>query len=752
MAKSRDNWKEIVENTENRIKYVWLAVLLFALACIGMMVFLAVKEGQMTAGLGSRVLDQTEDVEVNGEDIDSTLYDCYMKASDLRPNRGEIYDDHGRLLIGNYTVFEVAFDGRNFAKIHRDTLSKNSHAFDEMFDKMAASFYSRFKDRYPKYDEKYYRDFFRKGVREQKYRTLFFVNESKEKSWITTLDTSYIKNLKCLKYKTPEGKVKTYKVCLNYVAKNVRINPYGEMARRTLGMNNETKHFGLEYAMDSLLAGKEGSKQYLEINNTVVPLKYRLEPIDGYNIHTTINLEMQNAVHNELAQKLTELNAEWGCAIVMETTTGEIKAISNLYRTSKDQPIYTETMEYGLNAKVEPGSTFKLASLLAYFENGGSETKSYPMFVHTFDYPMKSGQVRHYHKVDSKVHPETMGTPNEIFQRSSNIGIASMIFDSYGIKHFDRYCKQLEKFGFFDPVSTQLGELAPASIRRDSRFDNYYAVCFGAGFTIPILRTLMYYNAIANNGVLLKPIFVKHVTNNYDTIQSFHSEVINPKFVSNSTLEKARQYLDSVVWGKYGTGRHYKDTMCQFAGKTGTRDLWDEQLKAYNFDRNAVSFCGYFPKQSPMYTMIIYIYDVPQHSEVAVDAFRRIARGIMNSANYRATTSVESLPFQNLNIPTKINRKYFNKLFSTLGYDTIAYPSNIKYWTFVNEPTHTLAKMSPVPTQKRGSIPDVTGMIASDAVAELTRAGYRCTIAGRGVVQEQYYDAQTQQVRLRLSP
>ncbi|MCQ2283549.1 MAG: hypothetical protein MJZ57_01465 [Bacteroidales bacterium] len=749
----RNNDDEVMSKFKNRTFVVLLLVLAFGFACVFMLFHLAFSEGAISTGNGDQCLDMTLPENENAVPNDS-LFKCYVLANDLRPERGEIYDERGRLLVGNFAVFEVAFDGKNFRKEHQDTLKANPHVYDDLVNKLAHDFYRHFKDRYPKYDEQYYHDFFAKGISQGKYRTLFSVNESQEKSWVTSMDTAFIRNLNYLKYKDAEGNTHRFKMCLNFISTNVRINPYGEMARRTLGMNNETKKFGLEYTMDSVLAGQEGSKKFLKLNNTVVPLKDRIEPIDGYNIHTTLNLEIQNAVHNELAQKLSELNAEWGCAIVMETTTGEIKAISNLLRSGADEnTYYSESMEYAMNAKVEPGSTFKLASLLAYFENGGKDDECiYPMFNHVFEFPLKSGAVRRYAKSDSKVHGETLGTPNEIFQRSSNIGVASIIVKSFGMKNFAGYRNQLEKFGFFDTIHTQLGDLMPASIRNDGKFDNYYAVCFGAGFHLPVMRTLMFYNAVANGGKMMSPLFVKYVTNNYDTIERYEPKVIMQRIASEKTLAKARAYLDSVVWGRYGTGRHYKDSTCMFAGKTGTRDLWDAKTRTWIYDRNAVSFCGYFPKDAPIYTMIVYIYDVPQHSEVAVDAFGRIARAIMNSANFSAMKNVDEFPYRPLKLENPINRLYFNKMFSYLGYDTLAYPSNTKYWMFVNEKTCTMAKMSPKTIANVNGVPDVRGLIASDAIAELTRAGYKTSITGRGVVKEQTYDKERRLVRLHLEP
>lgn len=744
----KNNEEELMPNSKGRTLLVFLLMLLFGTACFCMMVKLAITEGSIALGVGEQCLDLTDPQ--NSDVIPSdSLFKCYVKANELRPVRGEIYDDRGRLLVGNYAVFEVAFDGPHFVEEYKDTLKTNPHTFDNLVDELSKQFYAHFKDRYPKYDENHYREVFQSAIKTGKYKTLFFVNEWREKTWVTGLDTAFINNLECLKCLVCKNH--KYSWVFNYVPTNVRINPYGEIARRTLGMNNEGKRFGLEYTMDSVLAGQEGSRKYLQMNKTNVPLKDRIEPVDGMNIHTTLNLEIQNAVHNELAQKLTELKAKWGCVIVMETATGEIKAITNLQATDSSCTKFSESMEYALNAKVEPGSTFKLASLLAYFEKGGKEEATYPMFVHTFEFPTKSGGVRKYYKVDSKVHGETFGTPNEIFQRSSNIGIASMIFNAYGIKKFESYRKQLEKFGFFDTIHTQLGDLMPATIRSDSKFDNYYAVCFGAGFHIPILRTLMYYNAIANNGKMMAPLFVKYITNNIDTVKVFEPEVINPQFASPLTVAKARQYLDSVVWGKYGTGRHYRDSTCMFAGKTGTRDLWDAKTRSWIYDRNAVSFCGYFPKDDPTYTMIIYIYDVPQHSEVAVDAFRRVARAIMNYTKYSAMKSVEDFPYQRFFSKQPINRSYFNTLISSFGYDTLAYSSSAKYWTFDSKDTSsTLVKPVEVKLKKINKMPDVRGMIASDAISELASAGYKVTIVGRGIVIDQVYDKERKLVRLRL--
>lgn len=747
-----------------RMTIVRIAVLLLGVACVVKICYLSFFESALASGTGKDCVDTT--VEGWEDRVDSTC-NCFVKENTLRPDRGEIYDDHGRLLMGNYTVFEVAFDGKAFAKEYGTSKYSDAET-DHLLKQLAADFYKQFKDRFPKYSEKHYYDLFTRNYKNRHYITIFPAKLWDEHQWITSIDTAYIKHLPYLVKKKLDRKtgevIDTLAYCrfINFVPWPVRINPYGEMARRTLGMNDGDRQYGLEYFMNDVLAGEEGSKKYLELNHAVVPLKDRLDPVDGHNIHTTLNLEIQNAVHNELSKKLEELNAEWGCVIVMETKTGEIKAMSNLRRTPGAANYYSESMEYALNAKVEPGSTFKLASLLAFMEKKSNDTACiYPMFNHTFKVPTKSGSFILKSKSDSKVHGETLGTPNEIFQRSSNIGIASMIFDAYGMRNFASYRAQLAKFGFFDTLHTQLGDLMPAGIRNDGRFDNYYGTCFGAGFNIPILRTLIYYNAIANDGKMMAPLFVKYVSNEFDTIKTFEPEVLMEQMVSQATLKKARNYLDSVVWGRYGTGRRYKDSTCPFAGKTGTRDIWDQARGAYNYDRNAVSFCGYFPKDNPKYTAIVYMYNVPQHSEVAVDVFGKIARSIMNSNNYSAMHSISEYKVKPFLTNTPVNRRYFNKLLSKMGYDTVAYETDARYLIVQLENTKVkdaddklnekkVPMVKAVKISNHEGVPDVRNMIASDAVVELTRAGMRVELVGRGVVRTQVNDIPNKRVKLYL--
>lgn len=742
-------------STLRRMTVVYLLMVLVGVACLAKILYLSIVERAVASGTSDKCVDTT----VSGweDKVTDDTY-CFVRENMLRPVRGEIYDDHGRVLVANFTVFEVAFDGKGFAREYADTLQKNPKAFDEIFRKLSDDFYYQFKDRFPRYSADYYYDFFTKNIQKKKYATLFPVKEWDEKMWVMGVDTAFIKNRPYL-YRTvvnSEGdsiRRRIVNTHFNYVPASVRINPYGEMAKRTLGVEMPDRQFGLEHAMNDILAGVDGSKKYLELNHAKVPLRERMDPEDGHNIHTTIKLEIQHAVHNELSRKLSELNAEWGCAIVMETKTGEIKAISNLRRAAADASYYTESMEYALDAKVEPGSTFKLASLLAYLEKNDDDTsKVYPIYNHTFEFPTKSGQIKRYYKCDHKYNPIDV-PPIEVFKRSSNVGIAEMIFTTYGRRGFPKYLEQLKKFGLLDTIHSQLGDIMPARIKDGTNdFNTYYATCFGAGFNIPIIRTLVYYNAVANGGKMMAPLFVRYVTDTYDTIQRFEPQVLIEKIASDTTIMKARKYLEQVVWGEHGTAYRFRDENCMFAGKTGTRDIWDESIGNYRKDINAVSFCGYFPMDKPQYTVIVYIYGVPQHSTVAADAFARIARSIMNSSNYSATRRVEDYPFTPLARTAPIRKKYFNTLLKGLGYDTVSYETAAPYLRVDAADTNKHVTVTALQANTYQKMPDVRGMMAADAVTELIRAGYNPRIIGKGRVKTQVYDDKTHTVKLYLDP
>ena len=729
-----------------RMGVILFFVLLLGVCCFGKILHLVIFQRSLYSGTSSKCLDKTQEGWENNPLAQDENCDCYVIANNVRPVRGEIYDDQNRVLVSNVTVFDLTLDGRIFAT--KDTIYVHSAAkLNKLVETLSAEFYNHFKDKFPKNDLQYYRKKFTRALIEQSNALILQSNESNERRWVTSEDTAFINHL-------PMFSEKPCKRCVNYTNHTVRINPYGDLAKRTLGLNIGDRQYGMEYYFDEQLAGIEGSRKYLYVNKARLPLNEYVEPVDGYDIHTTLNLEIQNIVHNELKAKLIEWNADWGCAVVMETKTGEVKAICNLRRANRDGSDYTESDEYVLHKMVEPGSTFKIASALAYLEKKhGDDNQTYPILYHEFKRQSKDGsKTFKFIKYDERGKSEDRGYPIDIIQRSSNVGIASMIFDAFGENNYKDYLKKIDQLYITTSFSTQLGKVQAPNLKRNAKdFHTYYNTCFGAGFTMTPIQTLVYYNAIANNGKMLAPLFVKYVTRAHETepLQTFQAEVINERICSQQTIDKAKSYLEAVVTGEHGTARYYRKPNLSFAGKTGTRDIWDENLKAYNYSKNSISFCGYFPAEDPQYTCLVFMYNVSKKSSIAVDVFSRIAQNIMNTTNYGALQLVSHEHGTKLPRTHVVNSTQYQFLMEQLG---IAYPKNqlpVPYVTSGLRDDYSV--MLKAANFKSGDkMPNVSEMIAADAVSELIRAGYQVKIKGYGVVRRQELNTATNTVTLYL--
>ena len=632
----------------------------------------------------------------------SEFKDSVIYENEINPIRGEIYDDKGRVLVSNYSVFDVVLDGRilnlKTKKIKNDSLycSKNrvlsfkdSKAIKEVIEELSNAFYNQFSDRY-NYPKSYYAAKFRDAIVKGKNVTILKSDRNNQRERVTSEDTSAILKLPIFGYK----KIRAASFPVYYR----RINPYGELALRTLGAINIQRNdqTGLENKFNSTLAGQSGSKRYMLMNNIRVPLEGKIEPIDGDNLQTTINLDIQYIVYQCLMDKLLQNNAEWGCAIVMETKTGEIKAISNLTRLgSEGNYRYSEQLNYALRHECEPGSTFKLASLLTYLEKTPDDSdKSYYLCGCDIKNQFTGRKFDKCYDSDDSGTLHRKGSPIEIFQRSYNEGTASMVFSVYP-KSFKKYLNALDQFGIIDSLHTQLGDIKPPTIRRNAKdINTYYSTVFGAGFKMAPIQTLTYYNAIANNGKMVRPMFVKSITNNEGVVRVFETEVIKEQICSPSTVERAKKYLQAVVTGPHGTARKFSNFSPLFAGKTGTRDIWDPETNTYLKSRNSASFCGYFPADQPQYTVIVYLYNIAKMSGEATDVFANIAQRVMNIQNYATLKE-----FPKTDLKTTQNK---------------------------TQPT--------IQINAQNVLNQIIGMNPSQAVFELTKLGYSVKIEGKGVV------------------
>ncbi len=728
--------------SNGRIFVVYTLLLIFGVVCLIKILSLGIKDRGLYTGTSERCLDKTRE---NWEDDplaqDSTC-NCFVLLNNKRPRRGDIFDDQGRILASDVTVYDITLDGNTFARAKRNkSYLENPSKLDSLVDALSAEFYGIFRYKFPNYNLGYYKQKIAKSFKEKSNVLILRSNLLNEKRWITVEDIVKVRSIPFLKGATNI-------TGLNLTRHIVRMNPYGEMGKRSVGRLVDGRWDGLEYEFNEALHGNNGSNKIVRVNGVNIPLNDNIDPVDGNNIHTTINLEIQNIVHNELLKVLKDYKAEWGCAVVMETRTGEVKAISNLTRIDSGRRHYSEQKNYVINYMLEPGSTFKLASLLGYLDRTPDDSaRKYPILAHTFVNRNSAGREFKYIKKDDPDKTEASAYPIEAFQRSSNVGIASMVFDKFSGYH--DYLSKIDSLYITTSFSTQLGNVKPPNIKRNAKdFHSYYNACFGTGFTMTPIQTLIYYNAVANDGKMIVPLFVKSISRNKDTLAKYQAEVIADQICKPETIRRAKEYLESVVMGQFGTARRYRDPNFTFAGKTGTRDIWDEKIGGYDRRHNCVSFCGYFPAEDPKYTCVIYIYDVPKKSSIAVEAFTKMARNILNLTTFDALQTIDVTKERKLP-PVKIaSSGNLQTVLASMGYYKDGESDFQAPYIY-----RSAGELKPYTLQNlKDNMPNVKNMSSSDAVYELSKAGYKVVIKGKGVVREQEYHSGSGTVMLTLSP
>lgn len=686
----------------------------------------------------------------------------------LNPMRGEIYDCKGRILAGNSYAYELKVFGSrlkasNLQKkkrlsskeeylpsmndsiritedlcIHRsDTaaLQKHIHHIAVLIHKQLSN---RFRDDISTYEKRLTR-----AILQQK-DVIIKSSLTQNEKYITKEDIAFFEQLPILGQK--QGK-RNRKI-IGFPAMKIRIYPYGEMAKRLVGnrpqnqfIEGSRRPYGLEYYFDSTLTGNTGINKYLKTSNINIPIGKTIEPRDGFNVYTTIDLDIQDIVHESLMDKMKELGAEWGCAVVMETATGEIRGMANLGREKRgDTYEYTEQLNYALR-KSEPGSTFKLAALLTYLDRVSKDTaKSYFL----------CGCGLQKHNIHTRFKDCTKTNSTEvcrkanalsIFQRSSNEGISAMIFDCFGFtpgkyKNAEKkYIAALDSMHIIQPLDAQLELLTPIINRNPREFNptQFYTYCFGGGIDLAPIQTLTYYNAIANNGKMMAPIFVKEIKKEMKTIQTFDSKVITEQICKESTIKKAQYYLRSVVIGEEGTARKFKDNPIAFAGKTGTRDARDEITHSYINSSNNISFCGYFPYQEPKYSCIIYIGNAGLvGSSQATEVFVNICNGIADLESISTAKPLDSSWTKSTPPIYSTSTNDAMVLLRNWGQTT---PKAIKKEGHYIK-SYNSSKIQTIEISKEKIFQQVVGMTPSDAIYELSKLGYEVIIQGSGKVHQ----------------
>ena len=390
-----------------------------------------------------------------------------------------------------------------------------------------------------------------------------------------------------------------------------RESPFGELAHRTIGEDREVNPVGVERAYDPILSGLEGTHLKRKIAQGVwIPQDSELNrmPKPGNDVVTTINIDMQDVAEKSLERTLINEDAEWGCVVLMEVATGEIKVIANLKKDTLD--IVRESFNYAMAEHVAPGSTFKLASVVAGLEDGKFEV--------TDLVDLQRGRRKYYDRQmkDSSPHDFTEVSIKKAFVISSNVGISTIINDNYK-SNPSGFTDRIYKMGLSTALDLELPY--PDALRMPVPHERGWS-----GVTLPWMSTgyemaltplhiLTFYNAIANRGKMMKPIFTTSIVADGRELVEKSSEVINPAICSGSTIDKVIPLLIGVV--EEGTAQNVRSDKYQIAGKTGTAVLNYAGRKHYEKKMYQASFVGFFPAEEPKYSCIVVINN-PKNGQV----------------------------------------------------------------------------------------------------------------------------------------
>jgi cell division protein FtsI (penicillin-binding protein 3) len=518
-----------------------------------------------------------------------------------------------------------------------------------------------------------------------------------------------------------------------------RFRPFGGLAQRTIGFVNEDKHgAGLEYTFEQSLAGKAGEALFERVPGGVKPLYdgTEIKPQPGYDIKTTLDINLQDVAENALYKSLVSNNAQYGCVILMEVATGEIKAVANLGKAADDT--YKEDYNYAFadQGRTEPGSTFKLASMIALLE-------AHPEIQLDDIVDTGNGRMLVGGAVKSDSHGYGRITVQQVFEKSSNIGVARLVQENFA-GNPSEYTNYLKKLGLDKPLGFQMtGEALPyVKDPTDRSWSRTSLSTMSIGYELKLapLQTLALYNAVANGGVKIQPIIVKEIKQADQVLQTVEAKVLNPKICSEETLAKVKAMMEGVVL--QGTARGIRPKDYSIAGKTGT--AWKFKNGQYT-KTYSTSFCGYFPADKPKYSCIVVV-DSPKNgriygADVAAPVFREVADKCMarDLLSQRPLLAKARLNKSRVPLVRAGMQDELALVCDKLGLVGQTQATGGEEWVRAASDTafhaRTVAlKINPVRT---GRVPNAKGLTLRDALFLLENRGLHIRATGTGRVREQ---------------
>ncbi|HUS85799.1 MAG TPA: penicillin-binding protein [Bacteroidales bacterium] len=667
---------------------VYIVIILISVAILARIIVIQFVEGKKWAELGQE----------------------YIYKTDVVPaNRGDILSDDGRSLASSVPYYTIYFDTKS-SGMSPETWN---NGIDGLSAGLARIVGLRSASQWKS-------DLISARMKGERY---YLIKRR--------ISHSQLKELKAL----PIFREGRYKGGLIAETENRRVLPHFSLASRTIGYLTQGASgnvVGLEGAYDKELTGINGSmlKQRLT-GGAWMPVNDAnyIEPRDGNDIVTTINVDIQDVAEDALLDQLALHNAHHGVAILMEVHTGDIKAIVNL--ELGDDGEYYESYNYAIGESTEPGSTFKLASFMAALEDGVIDI--------TDSVDTGTGQVHYYDKTIYDSHRGGYGklSVKEVFEKSSNVGTSKLIYENYKDKPGE-FVDRLYHMGLNEKLGVDVkGEGAPL-IRYpgDKYWSGISLPMMSHGYEIQLtpLQILTFYNAVANGGRMMKPRLVKEIRYHGQIIKEFDPVVLNPSICSKQTIQKARLLLEGVV--ENGTATNLRNENYKIAGKTGTAQIANEK---YGYKHGGkvsykASFCGYFPADNPVYSAIVVV-NAPSSliyygNLVAGPVFKEIADKVYANHFFRTNdgSDIEDAP-KTLNGYIEDTRNVLTEL----GVVSVSSSDNVWVRPDYGNDTIRLNELTIIDNL----VPDVTGMGLRDALFLLENSGLKVITSGRGRVVRQ---------------
>jgi cell division protein FtsI (penicillin-binding protein 3) len=668
-----------------RVRVAFLFVLLFAMAVVAKMGHVQFVEGSKWAAMGERI-----------------SFD-YKR---VKATRGNIYSDNGSLLATSLPFYKVAFDA---------TQPKDA-VFRKGVDSLAWHLAKFFKDKSKEDYKRMLRDARETGKQ-------YIVLNRKQIDYQDKKDMMHWPIFR-------EGRLGGGAI---FEKVDVRYRPFSNLSRRTIGFVNENdKGVGLEFSFNQHLGGQDGYAYYQKIAGGIWKPIFdanNVKAVDGLDLQTTLDINLQDVAETALHKAMLQHDADDGLVVVMEVATGEVKAMANLSSDGKGNLF--EKFNFAAGMTFEPGSTFKLVTMIALLEDTKVEL--------TDSIDTGNGEFMFYNKTVRDHEEGGLGrvTVQEAFEHSSNVAMAKLVDKHFGVRP-EKFVGYLDKLKLSQPLGLQLaGEPVPKIKRPGEKGWSGISLpwmAYGYGFEITPLHTLALYNAVANDGEMIKPVLVKSVKKADEDEETYETDVISNRICSEKTLNKLKLLLEGVV--ERGTAKNIRGTHYRIAGKTGTAQILENGRYTKKY---LTSFVGYFPAHAPKYSAIVLIKNprgwYQYGSNVAAPVFKEIA---------------DNIYARNISLHEPMDKKKFAKVEAL----PVIKAGNQQELTMIcNElgiSNHTLTEEEWVRASKTGTgvnwkksiegkdiVPDVTGMTFRDAIYLLEKSGLKVFYEGNGRVVKQ---------------